>query len=527
MERLQIRMQQTQFNLSEIKRITASWIKQPLFERKDGKKDSVLCLNERTSRVAKRYAEIENASNVVHSLIDENKQLFKMEGNESSSTWQEYITFLDNIVYNNLLLTIGVSLGYMDTQMDPGNNLAALFESRLELLDPALVFVPSLDPNDPNGFINLLIMLIDDIMKMASLFVSLKPETRPNYMSAIAENDDITEMKRDILEGVDKVVQEAADFCNGFERYSYLWLDDRQTCMDMFLTYGRFLEADELDLIALRDSAAPEPSQPTIEAFREQIDNYESLFTEIEGISAFQVFSSWFQVDVRPFRQSLLNIVRKWGNMFKNHLVDRVTNSLIDLGNFIRSADEQLLQQVAEGDYDGLVNIMAYLLNVKERAVTTDDMFEPMQEIINLLKYYDMDIPEEVNVLLQELPDQWINTKKIATIVKQQVAPLQAIEVVAIRNKISNFDAHILFFRDVFRNYDFFKYSCDQPYGLLDHVNNDIEHLENVMRDIQSSGSLFEVNVPEFKILKQCRKELKLLKVSVLHCVHWYRLANI
>lgn len=68
-ERLQIRMQKTQFNLSEIKRITASWLKQPLFERKDGKKDSVLCLNERASRVAKRYGEIESASETVHRLF--------------------------------------------------------------------------------------------------------------------------------------------------------------------------------------------------------------------------------------------------------------------------------------------------------------------------------------------------------------------------------------------------------------------------------------------------------------------------
>lgn len=65
-ERLQQRMQKTQFNLSEIKRITSTWIKQPLFERKDGKKDSVLCLNERSNRVAKRYSEIEIASNTVH-----------------------------------------------------------------------------------------------------------------------------------------------------------------------------------------------------------------------------------------------------------------------------------------------------------------------------------------------------------------------------------------------------------------------------------------------------------------------------
>lgn len=36
------------------------------------------------------------------------------------------------------------------------------------------------------------------------------------------------------------------------------------------------------------------------------------------------------------------------------------------------------------------------------------------------------------------------------------------------------------------------------------------------MAQIQESASLFEVNVPEFKMLKQCRKELKLLKVGII-----------
>lgn len=450
-----------------------------------------------------------------YSLLEENLKQFSMEQQQSSKIWQDYISFVDNIVYENLLLTVGVSLGYIAEQMDPANNYAPLFESRLELLDPDLVFVPSLDPDDPKGFINLLTVLIEDISKMSSLIVRLKQDSTETYMEIIEKNNDISEMKLEILDGVDKVVQEAAEFCHGFERYSYLWLEDRQLCMEMFLEYGRFLEQDEIDLITMRDSAAPVQCLPTIEAFREQIDNYESLFAEIEGIDAFQIFNSWFQVDVRPFRQSLLNIVRKWGNMFKNHLVQQVTSSLSDLSLFIRKADEGLLQQVAEGDYDGLVNIMAYLMNVKERAVTTDEMFEPMQETIDLLKYYDQDIPEEVNVLLQELPEQWNNTKKIATTVKQQVAPLQAIEVVSIRNRIINFDGHINFFREVFKNYAFFKYSCNAPFELMDRINGDIARLEGVMRDIQSSGSLFEVNVPEFKILKQCRKELKMLKVRI------------
>ena len=91
-----------------------------------------------------------------------------------------------------------------------------------------------------------------------------------------------------------------------------------------------------------------------------------------------------------------------------------------------RLADEGLLQQVQPGDYAGLVSVMGFLMQVKERQPITDEMFQPLQETIELLKFYDQDIPEEVNVLLQELPDQWQNTKKLALTIKQQVGPLQA-----------------------------------------------------------------------------------------------------
>lgn len=59
------------------------------------------------------------------------------------------------------------------------------------------------------------------------------------------------------------------------------------------------------------------------------------------------------------------------------------------------------MQPVPEGNYEALVTVMGYLMNVKDRTVTTDDMFQPLTETIELLKFYDMDIPEEVNVLLQ------------------------------------------------------------------------------------------------------------------------------
>lgn len=61
------------------------------------------------------------------------------------------------------------------------------------------------------------------------------------------------------------------------------------------------------------------------------------------------------------------------------------------------------MQPVIEGNYEVLVSVMGYLYKVKERQLTTDEMFQPLTDTIQLLKYYDMELSEEVNVLLQVL----------------------------------------------------------------------------------------------------------------------------
>ena len=398
--------------------------------------------------------------------------------------------------------------------MDPTNNLAPLFEAQLILLEPNIVFIPSLDSNADNGFKKLITGLIEDINQIAAIVPRFSKTAELSYQAEINTNQDIVDIKTDIFLNVDKVIEEAYEFCDKFQNYSYIWLDDRKIYLEHFLTYSRQLTSEEIDWVNLKDSAAPKVNPPKMEQFREQIDHFENLYTEVEGMQTNHIFNSWFKVDVKPFKQALLNTIRKWGNMFKDHLVDTVTSSLTDLGQFIRSADEGLQQTVIEGDYQALVNVMGYLLHVKERQATTDEMFGPLRETIELLKFYDQDIPEEVNVYLQELPEQWNNTKKIAITVKQQVAPLQAAEVVFIRKKITEFDARILYYREVFKKYHFFQYNCSDPYDVLDKVDKDLRKFETEMRNIQESGSLFEVNVPDFKVLKQCRKDLKMLKVS-------------
>lgn len=107
-EQLQGRMQSIQNNLKEIRTIMSSWAKAPLFERKDSKKDTVLCLEERNDRKTKRYGELEAAAIKVHQLVDANMQLFGMDESQDDKNWVKYVIFVDTIVYENLLFMIGI-----------------------------------------------------------------------------------------------------------------------------------------------------------------------------------------------------------------------------------------------------------------------------------------------------------------------------------------------------------------------------------------------------------------------------------
>lgn len=56
-----------------------------------------------------------------------------------------------------------------------------------------------------------------------------------------------------------------------------------------------------------------------------QIDHYEELYVEVSKLEDWRVFDGWLRVDIRSFKMSLLNTIKKWSWMFKEHLISYVT----------------------------------------------------------------------------------------------------------------------------------------------------------------------------------------------------------
>lgn len=294
-----------------------------------------------------------------------------------------------------------------------------LLELLLELHDPEMVFVPSIYIEDPDGFFRLLQNLLEDIVSMGYHMERVyKQAEASHYFDDMQNNYHVKELFNEVLSRAASCAELAVDYVKKFEEYSYLWLEDRQEFLSQFLLYGRQLSPDEADLVKDEQRASEvKESPPTIDQFKEQIDFYEDLYKKLELIEQETIITGgWLRIDVRPFRQAVLNTVCKWGNLFKQHLYNRVIDSLNELETFIGEAISAMQVTLEDDDYEGLLNVMGYLFKVKERQLATDYMFEPLKQIMDLLKEYGVDFPEEVYVQLQEAPDKWTQCKKVSVL---------------------------------------------------------------------------------------------------------------
>ncbi|XP_054619923.1 dynein axonemal heavy chain 9-like isoform X2 [Dunckerocampus dactyliophorus] len=504
---LESRLKRAKDNVEDIQICIRSWAS-PMFDRKEGKKDTLLSLEDRAERLDWFYSMIRSSGEKIHFLIKRNLELFRAE--PSSEEWKAYVEYIDDMVIDGFYNCIECSLRFFLDSTDEKNATVPLFEAQLDLRVPDMVFIPSLEFGERDTLFDLMESLINDVFRVSSLVPRLSQNCAfPHYQADMEDMTDLADMRHLLMDRIQSVMATCCVFRSSLERYSYLYVDDRKEVLRHFLRYGHTPTSHEMEVQA--DGVIPE-RPPALRDFKQQVDRYEKIYEELQSLEPVHVFHRWMQVDGRGMKIALLNIVKKWSFMFKQHLIDHVINSLSDLENFIIMAETGLGQQVDKGDYNALVGVIGHLLAVKERQHTADAMFEPLQQTVALLKDYEQDVPDVVHKQLEELPEKWTNVKKKAMVVKQQVAPLQAIEVASFRRKCVSFEVEQHTFKEHFRNNAPFRFDSKNPHQMLDAFHRQIQEQEAVMTSLVESASLFEVTVSEYKQLQQCRREVGLLK---------------
>jgi dynein heavy chain, axonemal len=76
-------------------------------------------------------------------------------------------------------------------------------------------------------------------------------------------------MKQELMERVNSILTKSNEYKDSFNKYAYLWVDDRQEFMRKFLLYNHIPTQEEIEANA-ETGGVPE-SPPTLEQFKEQV----------------------------------------------------------------------------------------------------------------------------------------------------------------------------------------------------------------------------------------------------------------
>uniref|UniRef100_A0A3P8NTU2 Dynein axonemal heavy chain 11 n=1 Tax=Astatotilapia calliptera TaxID=8154 RepID=A0A3P8NTU2_ASTCA len=486
-------VQKSKANVEAIQALMGKFSSRAFITRKS-RDSTLLVFADIEESVSKQHALITSTGEQIHKLLQENQSLLSVTDLDSSE-WHAYTEYVDRMILAGFTSAVRCSLQYLMDNTDAAQRITPLFEVQLVLNSNEMTFDPSLDLSHTGNFYDIVDKMVGNITSMASLIPRVASHKQlSNYQGDINEMEDFLQAN-----SCESVYLQVREYQASFSSYRYLWTDDRSEFMRQFLLYGHALSTEEAELYADYEL---KKNPPTLDNFKEQINLFESLYVRVSKMEDRRVFCGWLQLDIRPFKHTLMNVIKKWSWMFKEHLLNHVNQSVRELSQFVQDTACGLSTKVSDGDYAGLVKIMGHLMAIRDRQISDEQHFKPLKSTAELLKTYGQQLPESVCTQLEELPEKWKSVRKIAFTVKHEVAPLQSNEVSVIRRKCVRFEVKQHEFREQFRSESIFKISC----------NRGVATMEMEMKKLQDTADLFEVSFPEYKQLRQCRSDIILVK---------------
>lgn len=484
----------------------------------------------KTSSIAK-VTDIKQESSESYEIIKTQDQI---------ELFTPYEKHIDDLIWSEVHDALFLSIKYIKYEME--NRLehnSPIFEAKLELIDDIIQFTPEMDINytNPIGLMEIIQSMIANILNMSQMLPLIAQtddgiiETFTVFLEPIngqtpKDVEDIFEMQKDILELTRDGIKAAIAFAKKFDKFKFLWKDDKTIQLEAFLKYGKLLSSEELAKIEEGEvNLDIEEHSPSLEKFREVIDFYVQVYDDIDKYETAEIFKNWLRIDLKKLKHSLMNEVRKWSHLFKQYLQDKVINDLKELEEFIHDSTMKLNQQATNEDAPTLLSILKTIAQINERSEQTDKMFEPLRQIVDVLKSYDVEFEEFVDDHFAQLPESWITLKKLSLIVKRNIAPVQAYQVDLIKKRINLFDIRTKLYYENFIRCGIFKYPCDDVYGICDRIHNELIMMEQLCNGLKEQSVHFNLNPPEEGRMSYCRKTTRFLKhiwdyhFAVLSCI--------
>ena len=482
--------------------------------------------------IAARYAVIQKGGGTIHEQLQNSNEALKVKN--SDSKWRKYVDYVNDIVVSGLCEVTLASTRYLSNQVDDTwlnlNDCMPLLEIQLKLAPPRALYTPQMGRSPQmDGMRDITDSWLASFVNVATLVNRLDSmvEGEGDYLLDIQMDIAVKHAISQVNKRIDVSQRKCEEFRDQFMTYSYLWTDDIVT------TFKAWQEENKQEGEDVYDP------DPPLAAFDAQILKFKTLEAEIRELPSTKVFGP-FRVDAKPIKNALASWVSKWSFQYQQYLLDKVTNNVASLDEFVCDTDVKLDTEVGENDRQSMLDVMGYLRDVRKRTAETDSMFEPLRHTVALLaKHQTPSFPtvsEETLKLLEETPLAWNNLKKKAIVTKEKQAKSQSREADNLKKEGKQFEDKVAGFYKAFRKEMPFDYYADfdKAYAKIDachHGPNDLEMKIGedeetavsaplgTLRDMQREAAklnqfqeLFELYVIEYREIASCNRDAVLVK---------------
>ncbi|CAD7085079.1 unnamed protein product [Hermetia illucens] len=445
---------------------------------------------------------------------------------KESSLYETYKEYVNKIIQEEITQAIQTSLNYIKAQMDSSKEHDwPLFEVKLILDYGRVSFIPSFDPDACEGFFEIILQLIRDILQVIHAapgseernLDSTTLETMHNELRGIG----VEECVRSIMEHTKSAMNKASEWALTFQKYSFLWERDMEEVLG-----SKIDECNSLD-----DSVASRSQHilpRLLEHVKSQVDCYMELFEEAENIDDACTFEGWLLVNAKTAKHDLLNTICKQANIFKECLKQQIKECLTALEKFVANGLRTLNASIEKEDFDKLCEIMHVMEQLQMQGTNVENIFKPMKESAAFLNMCSASLPDKMIRLIDELPSQWRLIKNTADRTSYRISSALGYQRDVTSKQIILLTCRLENYRRNFIDLPIFSFPCSDAYQKSDQIFAELWEFCCEMEILERSARLFQVPLPNAVNLKNSLKDLNYIKqvwdfaYAIESCIdHW------
>ena len=491
-------LQMLKGNLKHIEDTVNKWAAAPMFERvsKPMLLPDFLALQRKTRD--SKVAVVKEAGAEIHKLMKETSKKLKIS--QGLPDWKSYVEFVNNVVVDGLIQAVAASIRQLANNLDPvyleQTGYPPLLEIQCDLQSNRIVFVPEVglfenpsgalrEEDTARGIKNIIASKINDMLSIGSAFKRLDTSDG-SYAQELVEASDVLVQRAHVTKLMDATERRANQLRDFFRKFEYLWMSDMQAHFKEFLeqavtvTWVAYASSsagavavnpsvngdDDADvhgsprMLSPRSNAShvstgPGPDAPkwaktaiNLDMFSDKMKTFLDIQTEITEFKTIHEVD-FLKANTQPIKQAITTWAMKWLYMHSKYLQNYVAQQLTDLHDFLKVVNKGLDVNVEAGDRDSMMEVMKSIRDVRKRTPQISSLFEPLRDIVALLKNKGVviEIPNVGSYAALDYLDQakvfWEGTVNKTYRVKEVLQPLMNGMLTHIIKEIKTYNTNV------------------------------------------------------------------------------------